>query len=75
MKRLKPTFYFKNILEIPFEKIKKEYGIKLIIFDKDNTITKHKENKIYPEFENKIKKLKDNFDILIISNSSGFIFI
>eukprot|EP01080_Neovahlkampfia_damariscottae_P000332 gene332-6746_t len=71
MNKFKPTFYYKNILEIPFEKIKREHGIKLIIFDKDNTITKHKQNNIYPPFENKLNELKEKFKILIISNSSG----
>lgn len=68
MNRFKPDMYVKDILSINFDKLKKE-GIKVLLFDFDNTIIPHKVHELDKKYLNLIKKLKKDFDIYIISNS------
>jgi phosphatidylglycerophosphatase GEP4 len=63
-----PTYYFKNLKQIPWEKLK-EMKIKLILLDKDNTITKHKENEIMDK--QTMEKINSMFEVMVVSNHEG----
>lgn len=69
MDLLKPDFYYKNIYEIPYEKLKKR-NIKCLLFDLDNTCIGYKEKeptKKLTDLFNKLKKI--GFEIIIFSNA------
>lgn len=61
--------YQSSILSINYDKLKK-LGIKCLLFDLDNTICINKNNDINMDVIKLIKKLKDDFNIIIVSNSS-----
>lgn len=48
---INPNLYIKNVENINYDKLK-EMGIQYIVFDKDNTLTKHLETK----FTKKVQK-------------------
>ena len=63
-----PKCYYKDIYSINYQRLK-NLGIKLIIFDLDNTLGLIKD-KIMPEkSKNLIKKLLDDFTIVVASNN------
>ncbi len=69
MKKSIPKRYYKNVLSIDFDKLKKD-GIKCLIFDLDNTLAPAQSDKVSKEVINKIKSLKKIFTIYILSNNS-----
>lgn len=68
MGKFAPDMYVKDILSINYNKLKKK-GIKVLLFDFDNTIIAHKIEELDKDYLDKIKSLKKDFDIYIISNS------
>ena len=69
MKKYIPKMYLKSIFNIPYQKLK-ERGIKCLIFDIDNTITKISDDIPNPKTANLIQKLKEDFTIVLISNNT-----
>lgn len=65
-----PSIYNKNILNINYEKLK-EKGIKLLIFDLDNTIISYETNELDKEVIHLFKKLKKDFKIVVLSNTTN----
>jgi predicted HAD superfamily phosphohydrolase YqeG len=66
-----PTYYFKNLKQIPWEKLKEKLNIKVILLDKDNTLTKHKESEIMVDKET-MEKVKQLFKVvMVVSNHEG----
>lgn len=63
-----PKMYRKNIFDIDY-KLLKEKKIRCIIFDLDNTLLIFDEKKISNKTIGLIKKLKKDFDIVIMSNN------
>ncbi len=63
-----PKMYKKNIYEINFDLLKKQ-GIKLILFDLDNTLTPAREEKYYKKTKELFEKLKKDFEVVIFSNN------
>ncbi|CAD8193572.1 unnamed protein product [Paramecium pentaurelia] len=62
-----PHYYCASVQEIPFQKLK-QIGVKCLLFDRDNTLTKHLETKTV--YEELLSKLKKDFDqVLLVSNS------
>ncbi|XBW35321.1 hypothetical protein QEN19_000887 [Hanseniaspora menglaensis] len=75
-KLIVPKITYSNFNEINFEQLKNVYGIKCIVLDKDNCISKDKANIIYPEYlkNNWTKGLLKWYDmdnIVVVSNSIG----
>lgn len=69
MKNLyKPTIYAKDIFNINYHKLK-ENGIKVLLFDIDNTIAKTNEKIPSKEIIDLIKELKKDFTIFILTNA------
>ena len=67
--KYKINSYYKNIYSVDYEKLIKK-GIKLLIFDLDNTLGLVKD-KIIPEKSlDLLNKLKDDFIIVVASNNS-----
>ena len=65
-----PTYCYKNIYEIDYNKLYSN-GIKIILFDLDNTIQKNIDKTPSQEAIDKINKLKEiGFKIYILSNNS-----
>ena len=71
MSKLKPDMYVKSILDIDYKKLKK-MGIKVLLFDFDNTIIAHKVHKIDKKYLDLINDLKKDFQVIILSNSLNF---
>lgn len=63
-----PDMYKKNIFDVDYNKLKKE-KIKCIIFDLDNTLLIFDEQKVSNDVIELIKKLKEDFDIVVMSNN------
>lgn len=63
-----PDIYKKNILEVDYKKLKVK-GIKCILFDLDNTLAIIDENKVDKEIQKLLTELKEDFQIIIISNN------
>ena len=70
--KLKPDFLYKSVEFIDIKKLK-DFGIKYVVFDKDNTITLPLKNNIHnSEIQKKLELFKKNFgknNIGIFSNS------
>ena len=64
-----PNKYYKNIISIDYDILKKD-GIKCLIFDLDNTLAPANSDIVSKEIINKIKNLKKNFTIYILSNNT-----
>lgn len=63
-----PDAYYNNIYEIDYNNLKK-HGIKNLFFDVDNTLVPYTEDEIRKDNVDLIKKLKQDFNIIIVSNS------
>ena len=68
MSIFKPRMYKKDIFQIDYQKLKQQ-GIKLIIFDLDNTITMVDKELPNDDVKKLITKLKKDFKIVIASNN------
>ena len=62
-----PDMYVKSIFNINYSKLR-DLGIKCLIFDLDNTLALVHENLVLDEVKEKIKELKKEFHVCIISN-------
>lgn len=66
----KPDMYMKDIYSINYAKLK-NFGIKCILFDLDNTLVPSFKNKPTRKVKDLIEKLKDmGFKVIIFSNSN-----
>ena len=63
-----PKMYKKNIHDINYDLLKKQ-GVKLILFDLDNTLTPAREEKYYKKNKELFDKLKKDFKVAIFSNN------
>lgn len=63
-----PKIYQKDIFSINYQKLKKQ-GIKLLIFDLDNTIGSIKEIIIKKEVKDFLESLQKDFIVVVASNS------
>lgn len=67
---INPNLYIKNVENINYDKLK-EMGIQYIVFDKDNTLTKHLETKFTKKsIETTINSLQNKYpdSIYLVSN-------
>lgn len=65
MDKFLPKMYVKDVKSINYDKLKK-LGIKLLLFDFDNTLVSKNTNLDLDDF---FKKLSQDFEIIIISNT------
>ena len=65
-----PDIYQRTITDIDYGRLK-EYGIKCLIFDLDNTIALIDETKISASTKKLFEKLRKDFIIAIVSNNFG----
>lgn len=70
MLRLKPDYNLKNIYEIDLEDLKTR-GIKLIMFDLDSTIMVSKSCKYLPKTVEWLDRVREDFDIVVVSNNNN----
>lgn len=68
MSKYLPDIYRKNIFDINYNKLKKK-GIKCLIFDLDNTLALIDSVKVDVKVKELITKLKEDFLVVIVSNS------
>lgn len=68
MRNILPDTYSKNIYTIPYQKLKNS-NIKLLMFDLDNTIISIEKDDIDEDTIDLFQKLKQDFDVMIVSNS------
>lgn len=65
-----PDMFYQSIYRVDYEKLK-NVGIKLIIFDLDNTIATYSESIPRSEAKELIDKLKEmGFNVILMSNSN-----
>lgn len=73
--KIHPNIRAKSICELNLTKLNKEYNVKYVVFDKDNTLTlPHKKELANNHIKDKIKEFKRVFgedNIAILSNSAG----
>ena len=69
MAKFKADYYYKNIYDINYSKLKK-IGIKYLVYDLDNTLGLITEKNCPKESVELIKKLKKDFKVYIISNNT-----
>ena len=69
MDKFIPKIYKKSILDIDYKELKKK-NIKCLLFDLDNTLLEIKQSSPKKEIGLLVKKLKKDFKVIIISNSS-----
>lgn len=69
MERFKPDIYQENVFNINYDRLKEE-GIKYLLFDLDNTLLPYSEKELTKEVIDLINKLKEDFEIVLFSNSS-----
>ena len=62
----KADMYQKDIFSINYKKLK-EMGIKVLVFDLDNTIIEKKKNVVDDKVKKLFKRLKKDFKVIIIS--------
>ena len=67
-KLLKPSYYYKDIYSINYQKLKKN-NIKYILLDIDNTIGDSKDIVPNSQAIKHIKKLEKEFEIILFSNA------
>ena len=60
--------YQKDLFSINYKKLK-EMGIKVLVFDLDNTIIEKKKNVVDDKVKELFKRLKKDFKVIIISNT------
>ena len=70
MKKAVPTIYKKDIFDIDYKQLKKD-GIKCLIFDLDNTLTKIDNNIPSKETVKLIEDLKKDFEVYILTNNNN----
>lgn len=63
-----PKCYYKDIFSINYDRLKK-LGIKLLIFDLDNTLGLIKDKVMPDKSKNLVKKLLDDFSVVVASNN------
>ena len=68
MEKYIPDMYQKSIYAIDYHKLK-NCGIRFLLFDLDNTLSSVGENKPTAKLKKFIEELKQEFEILIFSNS------
>lgn len=68
MKLYVPNMYKKSVLDIPYNKLKKD-NIKYLFFDLDNTIVRYDKDVVEAEIVKLLKNLNKDFKVIIISNS------
>ena len=71
MKIYRPDMYKKDIFSINYETLK-EKGIKVLIYDIDDTLIPSNEIKVNQKTINLIEKLKKDFKIFLLTNSPKF---
>nr|KAB8122292.1 YqeG family HAD IIIA-type phosphatase [Candidatus Phytoplasma sacchari] len=64
-----PDFHYKSFFDIPYDFFF-NIGIKVLIFDLDNTLLSSGDNKLNFETINKLNEIKKKFKIFILSNTS-----
>ena len=69
MEKLRPDIYQKNLTDIHFNQLKKA-GIKILLFDVDNTILRYKEKEIDKNIIDLIKAIKTQFTVVLFSNGN-----
>ena len=68
MEKLRPDIYQKKLTDVHFNQLKKA-GIKILLFDVDNTLLKYKEKEIDQNLQDLLKALKTQFTIVLFSNA------
>ena len=68
MSKFKPFWYQQNVFSIDYALLKQK-GIRLIIFDLDNTIRKIDESKPSKEIQELFERLSKEFELIVASNS------
>ena len=68
MGKFKPEMYYKSVFDIKYDKLKK-MGIKVLIFDLDNTIITYDEVNPNKEIVELFHKLSKDFKVFIASNN------
>ena len=68
MEKLRPDIYQKKLTDVHFNQLKKA-GIKILLFDVDNTLLKYKEKEIDKNLQDLLKALKTQFTIVLFSNA------
>ena len=68
--RLKPDYNLDSIYDIDTENLK-SFGIKLIMFDLDSTLMVSKSAEYLPETRNWLNKIKEDFNIVVVSNNNN----
>ena len=71
MKIYRPDMYKKDVFSINYETLK-EKGIKVLIYDIDDTLIPSNETKVNQKTINLIEKLKKDFKIFLLTNSPKF---
>jgi phosphatidylglycerophosphatase GEP4 len=69
---LLPTITIPNITQLPIDHLH-SLNITTLLIDKDNTLTLPYESTIFPPFAETFKRLKNEFRVVIVSNSAGSI--
>ena len=67
--RLKPDYNLKNIYAIDLDELKNN-GVKLIMFDLDSTLMISKSGKYLPETVEWLNRVKQDFNIVVVSNNN-----
>lgn len=68
MSKFKPDMYKESIYDIDYNKLKRQ-GIKILIYDFDNTIVENGNHVVSKKLKNLFTSLKKDFDVFIISNT------
>lgn len=68
MNKYLPDMYYKDVLSINYDKLKKR-KIKCLIFDLDNTLAPVDQVEVTLEVKGLIEKLKQDFLVILVSNS------
>lgn len=66
--RYRPEIYQKDIFHIPYRQLKKK-GIRVLIFDLDNTLAAVEEHRTSPKVIQLFRTLQKDFKIFILSNN------